>query len=63
MLPPLEMTGGVMVSYIGYTVFNDVSLSVCRHLKNQPSILRLCCEKQHAIGYLHIEEIGKYVLP
>ena len=35
------MTGGVMVSYIGYTVFTDVSLSVCRHLKNQPSILRL----------------------
>ena len=41
MLPPLEMTGGVMVSYIGYTVFTDVSLSVCRHLKNQQSILRL----------------------
>ena len=25
--------GGGMVSYIRYTVFADVSLSVCRHLK------------------------------
>jgi hypothetical protein len=41
MLPPLEMTGSGMASYIRYTVFTDVALSVCRHLKNQQSILRL----------------------
>ena len=57
------MTGSGMASYIRHTVFTDVALSVCHHLKTQPSILRLCCEKQHAIGYLHIEEIGKYVPP
>ena len=35
MLPPLEMTGGGMVSYIMYAVFDDVSLSVCRHLERE----------------------------
>ena len=40
-MPPLEMTGSGMVSYIRYTVFNYVSLSACRHLETQLSILRL----------------------
>ncbi len=35
------MTGSGMVSYIRYTVFNYVSLSACRHLETQLSILRL----------------------
>jgi hypothetical protein len=33
MLPPLEMTGSGMVSYIRYTAFTDVSLSAYRHLE------------------------------
>ncbi|WP_444214983.1 hypothetical protein, partial [Dialister succinatiphilus] len=41
MIPPLEMTGSGMVSYIRYTVFTDVALSVCHHLKTHQSILRL----------------------
>jgi hypothetical protein len=41
MIPPLEMTGSEMVSYIRYTVFTDVALSVCHHLKTHQSILRL----------------------